>query len=242
MDSSNRVGPFRVRRRYRGMGPDAGRVYEAVRQDTGRPAVLAAPGPAEEWQPGSEWTARVSAGLNPPHLSLEVEKSPAGGELADLTLVLHRLTGVLARLESQPGAAAHLAGRTVARRQHRPRRVRWLLLSGNLAAALLAVLLWPAALTPELPALSWAPDGLVPVSGAVDTGGAGGVIGRDMPKKPFPGQKPAPCTPRSQVEINGVCWMPHAEMPPCPEDLVEHGGRCLAPVFTSPRTPASVLP
>ncbi|MFE8599838.1 hypothetical protein [Archangium violaceum] len=237
MNSRNQVGPYRIRRRYRDTGRETGRVYEAVHAETGRSAVLVSPGPAEEWKPGAEWRVYAAAGLNPPHLSIEVERAPGGAttrDVEELTLMLGRLARVVSRLEGRPDAAAHLGGQ-VAHRQLRPRRVRWLLMSGNLAAILL-VLLWPREVSES--AVVGGPDELVPVSGAVDTGG---IIGRDMPKQPFPGQKRAPCTPRSQVELNGVCWIEMAAKAPCPEDVVEHGAKCYVPVFTPPPVPASIL-
>lgn len=239
MNDRNRVGPYRVRRRYRGAGQGAGRVYEAVHAETARPAVLAAPGPAEEWKPEAEWTVRASAGLHPPHISLEVEKAPAGGELAELTLLLHRLAGVVSRLEGRPDAAAHLAGRqVVARRQRRPRRVRWLLMSGSLAAVLLAVLLWPRHLDapPSVPELA---DEGVLTDGAADTDG---VIGRDLPRKAFKNQKKPPCNPAVETELAGGCWVELAARPPCADELYEAAGKCWMPVLTAPRQPSSVLP
>jgi hypothetical protein len=183
---------------------------------------------------------RVSAGTNPPHLVLELEKAPEGAALPEVTLMLHRMAGATSRLEGRPDAEGHLAGRQVARRQRRhPARVRWLLVSGNLAAALLALAwwLWPSSKHPATEISTPAPD--VTVSGTVEAPTA---IGRDMPRQPFPGQKRAPCTPRTHVEVIGACWVLMKLPPPCPEDVVEHKGECLMPVFTAPREPASVLP
>jgi hypothetical protein len=239
MNRQNRLGRYRVRKGYRGLGEGSGRVYEAVHAETGRPAVVVAPGRAEDWRPEADWQVRAEAHTHPPHLVLAVEEAPAGATLPEVTLLLHRLAGATSRLEGRPDAEAHLTGRQVARRERRPpARVRWLLISGNLAAALLALAvwwLWPrSAPTPATPV-----DVQVPISGAVEQPGG---IGRDLPKKPFEGQKPAPCTPRSQVELIGACWLALEVRPPCPEDVVEHGGKCYAPVFTAPRPPSSILP
>jgi len=254
MNSRNRVGPYTVQKGYRGLGEGSGRVYEAVNVETGAPAVVVAPGPSGDWQPEADWAVRATAATHPPHLVLEVERAPDGGQLPELTLMLHRLAGAASRLEGRPDAAAHLGRRPqqVARRRRRPHRVRAPLFLALWAPCFAAVWLWgvcggtqPATeistpvladlAAPEL--LSAVPD-VLPVSGAVDVGG---IIGRDMPKQPFPGQKRSPCTPRSQVEINGACWMVLELKPPCPEDVVEHGGKCYVPVFTAPPVPSSIL-
>jgi hypothetical protein len=60
--------------------------------------------------------------------------------------------------------------------------------------------------------------------------------------KAHPDQKKPPCVPRAEVEYDGVCWVPHAEHPPCPPAVFEAEGRCLVRVKASPRPPTSVAP
>jgi hypothetical protein len=54
---NNRVGPYRVLRRLRGVATaqEVGKVYAAVEQSTGRPALLVHPIHTEQWHPKSEW-------------------------------------------------------------------------------------------------------------------------------------------------------------------------------------------
>ncbi|OJT27322.1 hypothetical protein BO221_04885 [Archangium sp. Cb G35] len=259
MNPRNRVGPYTVKKGYRGLGEGSGRVYEAVHAETGTPAVVVAPGPQEDWMPDAEWTVRATAATNPPHLVLEVERAPDGAELPELTLMLHRLAGAASRLEGRPDAAAHLASGPshpegpAARRRPCRRRVRWLLMSGTLAAVV-AVLLWPSPLPPPPPQepftlVDAAPVLLEAVPELLDEGvmtdgaemGEAAVIGRGVPPKPFKNQKVPPCDPTIEVERSGGCWMPHAAKPPCPDKLYESGGQCLTPVLAAPRVPSSIL-
>jgi hypothetical protein len=259
MNSRNRVGPYTVTKGYRGLGEASGRVYEAVHAERGTPAVVVTPGPSEDWTPDAEWTVRATAAIHPPHLVLEVERAPDGGELPELTLMLHRLAGAASRREGRPDAAAHLAGGPVhhdgpaARHRVRRRRVRWLLASGTLAAVA-AALLWPSPLPPpEEPfvLVDAAPELLEAVpdllaEGVMTDGEAdmGERIGRTLPVKPFKNQKLPPCDPELETELNGGCWVALDKRPPCPDKtgVVESGGKCFMAVLAAPRVPASIRP
>ncbi|WP_309889904.1 hypothetical protein [Archangium sp.] len=59
---------------------------------------------------------------------------------------------------------------------------------------------------------------------------------------PFKGQKRPPCSPRSEEEINGGCWVPHELKAPCPEDLFEHKGKYYTTAMLAPRWPQSLGP
>jgi serine/threonine protein kinase len=54
-------------------------------------------------------------------------------------------------------------------------------------------------------------------------------VSRDMPDRPFDGQKRPPCSSDEQP-INGGCWIPvGGKKPPCKEGWFEYEGRCYAP-------------
>jgi len=60
------------------------------------------------------------------------------------------------------------------------------------------------------------------------------VIALDMPKKPLPNQRRAPCQRRAEVEINGGCWAPWLTLsPPCGEPAYEWNGACYLPLFVN---------
>lgn len=59
--------------------------------------------------------------------------------------------------------------------------------------------------------------------------------GKVIPATPPDGAKTPPCTPRTEVRINGACWVPHAEQPPCPSGTYEHGGKCYVKVAEVPK-------
>ena len=81
----------------------------------------------------------------------------------------------------------------------------------------------------------------------VDTGDEGPAgIAYPLPAKPFSDQAKAPCKPnRSEVEINGGCWLALEKRPPCGEDFAEYQGKCYVPVSArsrKPREPQSIQP
>jgi eukaryotic-like serine/threonine-protein kinase len=66
------------------------------------------------------------------------------------------------------------------------------------------------------------------------------VMGRSMPKQPFPGQRKPPCEERVEKAINGACWVGVAdEKPPCGPKMFDHEDRCYLPSYDAPRQPAS---
>ncbi|WP_224245477.1 serine/threonine protein kinase [Hyalangium gracile] len=65
------------------------------------------------------------------------------------------------------------------------------------------------------------------------------VIAMDLPEKPIPGQRRAPCRGHEQVEINGGCWhLLTNTFPPCGEDAYEWKRACYYPILerAKPRT------
>lgn len=82
----------------------------------------------------------------------------------------------------------------------------------------------------------------VPELGWTTEGGRPEVLQASIPEKPGPNQKRAgSCTPeRSEVEINGGCWVKTEHPLPCPEGIQwEHQGRCWLPVAPAARLPSS---
>jgi serine/threonine protein kinase len=67
-------------------------------------------------------------------------------------------------------------------------------------------------------------------------------LGMGFPKKPFPGQKKPPCSPRFEREVLGVCWSILKGTPPCELDAFDREGECLRAVIVQPRPPASEDP
>jgi eukaryotic-like serine/threonine-protein kinase len=66
-------------------------------------------------------------------------------------------------------------------------------------------------------------------------------IGRDLPNKPFPGQRRPPCKPPA-IEVNGGCWAPSEKAPPCGEQSVEWKKACYWPILEFPRPSTSESP
>jgi hypothetical protein len=99
---------------------------------------------------------------------------------------------------------------------------------------------------PTVPVAKREEDAPPPLVWTVDTNAGGPAIsgGRSypMPPQPRPEQKRPPCIPRTEREVNGGCWTPHAEKPPCPYGTVEHGGSCYQPVAAANRPPTSIEP
>lgn len=61
------------------------------------------------------------------------------------------------------------------------------------------------------------------------------------PPQPVKGQKKAPCDPRYEVEVSGVCWLPVRARPPtCPPQTVAYGGDCLLPLAQARGPPVSI--
>ena len=67
-------------------------------------------------------------------------------------------------------------------------------------------------------------------------------VGVDKPDKPLPQQKRPPCSPRWEVEFNGVCWFKHTAKAPCRAGEHERDGRCYLPVQGQERPTTSEQP
>jgi serine/threonine protein kinase len=69
------------------------------------------------------------------------------------------------------------------------------------------------------------------------------VMGRPMPRQPFPGQRRPPCEARGEKAINGACWVGVIdERPPCGPKMFDHEDRCYYPSYDAPRQPSSEQP
>jgi eukaryotic-like serine/threonine-protein kinase len=68
------------------------------------------------------------------------------------------------------------------------------------------------------------------------------LIGRDMPKEPFPGQRRPPCA-KDETAINRGCWgQSPRQNPPCGERSIEWKNKCYWPIFELPRPSTSDAP
>jgi len=71
----------------------------------------------------------------------------------------------------------------------------------------------------------------------------GEAVSVPVPPKRLERQQAPPCKPppSAQQEINGGCWSPMEQRPPC-DQFYEHQGRCYVPVREMPKRPTSIGP
>ena len=255
-----RLGPFHLGRRYKDkdVGGDLGRIYEAHNVETGAAALVLMPGKRAGWEPEESWRVRAFAQVTPPYVALEVEQAPPSGKLPELADMLDLLTSAVERLEKQVGARAHLtrapvglmkrwAGRL--RRMHRSRGAVALVFLA-LVSAVLGGMLWLGSSGPEnseaakhsgMGAAETALE--LPLAPALIVEGPGASIAYPLPQKPFSNQAKPPCkSRRSEVVINGGCWIALEHRPPCDEDVAEYQGKCYLPVSSERRSPEALPP
>jgi hypothetical protein len=248
-----RLGAFHLGRRYKDLGADLGRVYEAHDVHSGAPAVVVMPGQKTGWEPTEAWCVRVSSHVAPPHVALKVEQAPATGRLPELSDMLDLMTSAVERLEKKEEVRAHLTRQPIGPwrrwtgRARRLLRSRWTM-AASLATVAVGVALWlrpPAPRTehPTVQAGNDATHASVPAWSLLDGGGAvPPVIAFPMPDKPIANQAKPPCRPqRGEVEINGGCWGLLEKRPPC-EETAEYKGRCYLPVGERSRPPQAIEP
>ncbi|ATB43925.1 hypothetical protein CYFUS_009406 [Cystobacter fuscus] len=235
----DRIGPYRLGRRYRGTDPGEGSIHEAHHVETGAPALVILPGTNEDGRPRSAWSVRAEGSLHPPYQAVHVEQPPQGrASLHDLTLLLIRLAGATAHIENRKDAHGHFS-RVPAHARIR----RWVLhwgLSGAAAAMAtgLVLFLWPHAreatrvrTTSEDPVFFADRQNLVfPIASY------------PMPEKPFKEQQKPPCLEETEVEVRGGCWIEHTKKAPCPRSTAEYQGKCYIPVKKQPPPPSSLQP
>ncbi|OJH41409.1 hypothetical protein [Cystobacter ferrugineus] len=233
----DRIGPYRLGKRYRGTDPDEGSIHEAHHVETGAPALVVLPGANADGAPRSAWSVRAEGSLHPPYQAVHVEQSPQGrASLHDLTLLLIRLAGATAHVENRKDARAHFARVP----SHLWRQVlRWGL-AGTAAAMVagLALSPWPHVL--EETRTRTAGEDPVFFSDGPDL--ASPIASYPMPEKPFKEQRKPPCFEETEVEIRGGCWIEHTKKAPCPRSTAEYQGKCYIPVKKPDPLPRSLGP
>lgn len=260
-----RLGPYRLGRRHGSRGAEVeepGRLYEAHNVHTDAPALVLVPGPGECGEPEEDWTVRVTAQSRPPYVALEVEQAPATGGLAGLAGLFEVLNRVMERMEWSDEARRHLTHRPEGRLKRWAVGARRLLGKGldhgvelTIVALVLLMVVAHVRAWFESQGGEQHEGGGVAVQAVeesraptlVDTGDeppAG--ITYPLPAKPFSDQAKAPCKlNRSEVELNGGCWLALEKRPPCGEDFAEYQGKCYVPVSArsrKPREPQSLQP
>ncbi|HEX5750847.1 MAG TPA: hypothetical protein VFZ09_31775 [Archangium sp.] len=234
--------PYRVLKRYRGIGGGLGRLYEARNTETGNPALVLMPAPKGDLRAEEDWQVRATANVTPPYLALEVERAPANGQPRQLTWMLERWAVALMRIDTRPEARDHL---TAGPQKPSPPRSRPPS-GGALIALLLAlgVTPWthatPGPTTPAVAPPVLTVDGPDPAS-ALYTNGTD-VIALPMPQGPFRGQNRPPCKSRHEIVLRGGCWVEIAARPPCGDDAYELEGKCYLPGYSAPRPPQALNP
>lgn len=228
----------------------AARVYEAFHRRTGAAALLLRPGRPGDWKPAARpWSAMVRS---TPH-ELAVELAPSCVvHLEDVTLALHRLSGALAQVDTQPEAQAALVGEVASVRRWRARvGVRPGYVAGLACAVLLAIVVGRPSksriagnmLAESGGAAQLAPQAVsVPIAVARRPLLAG--LARPMPRKPFDGQarpdKDGKCEGRGERNINGACWVEMKLIAPCDDRSYEWKGGCYLPVWPPLKEPQAM--
>ncbi|ATB38726.1 hypothetical protein CYFUS_004161 [Cystobacter fuscus] len=226
-----RVGPFRLGRKFDEVGPELGHLYASWHVATGQPAVTLRPSDRVYWLHQGPWRLGLSCEHGSPDVSLTVEQAPPFAPPTEVADLLVLMSAAFRRVEDSPRLHAHFAAGPV-----KPRRAGW----GSRALVGTAVLVlglgvWFHVTAGAPPPARSLPTGEVPLEAPslINTGDASGqTIAYPPPRQPFRNQKKAPCNTRNQleVEINGGCWVELAQRPPCADDRAEYEGKCYLPV------------
>lgn len=246
-----RLGSLQIGRQCKHASVELGPIHEARNVETGASALVMTPGTGSFW-PKKNWQVRVSFQVAPPFLSVEVERAPASGRLAELANLLVLVLAALEAVGSSARMRAHLTREPMNRWMSRPPVM-------TLAAVALAVLVLGGGLwwgmgtrstgvptSPQsVPVVSESAEaGFQPpllVNSAVQGSPAG--ISYPLPDKPFSNQSKPPCdTERDEVAINGGCWLALERRPPCHKDHAEYQGKCYVPVGLRTPLPQSLSP
>jgi hypothetical protein len=220
------------------------------------------PGPGEGGAPEEDCQVRVTAQARPPYVALEVEQAPATGGLAGLAGLFEVLTRMMERMEWSDEARRHLTHPPEGRLKRWGSGARRVLGTGvgfGVVLVIVALVLLMVAAHRQAyvesqrgerheaggVAVQVAEDNRAPT--LVDTGDVEPMgIAYPLPTKPFSDQAKAPCKlNRSEVELNGGCWLALEKRPPCGEDFAEYQGKCYVPVSArsrKPREPQSIQP
>jgi hypothetical protein len=249
--NGGRLGPYHVSKRCRRIAAELGRIYEGHNVETGNTALVWMPGSTGDWSPRGAWTVRATSGVEPPFFILEVEHAPPGAAQAieELTLMFHRLAGLLARMEDREEIRTQLTrapiprplGRTLSRHRW------WIAGAGAFAVALVLVSVWlwprPSGSTEAKHGAGVAGAALSEPMTWIDRQDATpALIGYPMPDTAFKGQMKPPCLKGTEVELRGGCWVQLKQDAPCPKSVAEYEGKCYAPVSEKKPEPRSLQP
>ena len=245
-----RLGPFQLGKRHKHASAELGHIHEARNVQTGAPAMVMLPGPRPTWGPKKNWQVRASFHVTPPFISLEVERAPASGRLAELADLLTLLLAGLEAVRDNARMRAHLTGTPMGAWMRRP-PLKALVAAGLVVLALAGGFWWASGTRPM-----GSPTPVPSTSGMGELSDAGlpsnflidgepqspAGIAYPLPDKPFSSQVRPPCrTKADHVAINGGCWVELARRPPCGEHA-EYQGKCYIPVVKAPRPPQALSP
>ncbi|HEX8821763.1 MAG TPA: hypothetical protein VF794_17695 [Archangium sp.] len=248
------VGPYQLEEQVPQDDYSQGALYRATHETSGAPALVLKHVAKEEegTEPLSDVGVRIISSDSSGYDAMEVEQTPRS-----VAPDRQSVESMVSTLEDVHKAVDRMAHASSASDEPRPRRHLGLALPGAVALCALGFMLGrhvPVSQPPSgpEPVASAAPAPMsheVPMdTGVPFTGNSlresedGGLpaIAHPFPRKPYKGQKRPPCTPRSEVEINGGCWVPHELKAPCPEDLYEYQGKCYTTAMLAPPTPQSL--
>ena len=223
----------------------------AYRLVTGRyPEALDMEPEGESFRPvPPQWVPLESDAVHPcPELAALIQRMLAyepsdRGSARDIARALERAAKTARAPADQP---IHGPPVSPPRPSHQARRPVW----GLALAVCLSLVMWAG--------LALWKDRSISTRGEGQSGGAAGLadagleasgneepmirgIGRDMPKKPLPGQRRPPCG-KSAFEINGGCWSRSDTAPPCGDELAEWKGECYWPILKFPLPATSAPP
>lgn len=238
-----RLGWFVLSGRYKEVGPEIGRFYEAYNVLTGRPVLALRPGRRMQWLLEEGWRLIVSSHRKPSLVVLEVERAPPSGRGTKVVDFFVLLCAALQRVEDNRRMDTHLTREPMKDRTRavgspgRPRAGWALATVGGLLA--LGVSFWLGGVREAY--LRDSAARRVAASRADDVGTA--PVAYPLPKKPFSSQRAAPCDPKlDQIEINGGCWAELARRAPCLAEVqAEYQGKCYIPIGKKEEPPLQSL-
>jgi hypothetical protein len=255
-EESARVGPYQLEEQVPQDEDSQGSLYRARHETSGAPALVLERTTRneheEEAEPRTDVRVHLISSASRGYDAMEVEQTPRS--VAPERQSVESLVSTLEDVHAAVGRMVDAFSGSPAP------SLRWHLGRGLVGAAVLGALLFalvrsvPEFQTPgspdslagiepsppshEVPTDTWGPLTEMSLLGSTDGGLL--ALARPMPSKPYPGQKRPPCKPRVEMELNGGCWVPHAEKAPCPEDLFEYQERCYTVSMQPPKMPQSV--
>jgi hypothetical protein len=244
-----RLGPFQLGKRHKHASAELGHIHEARNVHTGAPALVMLPGPRPTWGPKKNWQVRASFQVTPAFIALEVERAPVSGRLAELADLLTLLLAGLEAVRGNVRMRALLTGTPMGQWMRRPPLKA--LVAAGLVVLALGGGLWLSSGTrpmssptppPSTSGIGELADAGSPAFFLIDGEVQGPTgIAYPVPDKPYPNQVRPPCR-KSQVAINGGCWVALEQRPPCDEAHAEYQGKCYMPLMKAPRPPQSLSP